>query len=156
MPRYLSNRVKRTSQGSLSEDRYRYLDLKQAEPNIGDPLIGPSSITAKPVPPGQQFIIVSVEGSTPGERYWIPNQGGIIPGSISVFDDNTLVGALSSITQLNFVGAAITASVSIASSNLATIRVFAPGNDKEILFNTANEFSTSTKLTFDTSKWTFF
>jgi hypothetical protein len=61
------------------------------------------------------------------------------------------VGALSSITQLNFVGVAITASVSIASSNLATIRVFAPGNNQEIIFNTANEFSTSTKLKFDPS-----
>jgi hypothetical protein len=151
MPKYLSGRSKVTPQSKLQSDRYRYLSIENAEPNLGDPLVGPSSVTAKPTPPGQQFIIVSVEGSTPGERYWIPNQGGIIPGSISVFDDNVLVGALSSITQLNFVGAAITASVSIASSNLATIRVFSPGNNQEIIFNTANEFSTSTKLKFDSS-----
>ena len=151
MPKYLSGRSKLTRQSGLSADRYKYLSIENAEPNLGDPLVGISSVTAKPVPPGQQFIIVSVEGSTSGERYWIPNQGGIIPGSISVFDDNTLVGALSSITQLNFVGAAITASVSIASSNLATVRVFSPGNSQEIIFNTANEFSTSTKLKFDPS-----
>jgi len=151
MPKYLSGRSKLTRQSELSSDRYRYLSIENAEPNLGDPLVGPSSVTAKPTPPGQQFIMVSVEGSIPGERYWIPNQGGIIPGSISVFDDNVLVGALSSITQLNFVGAAITASVSIASSNLATIRVFSPGNNREIIFNTANEFSTSTKLKFDPS-----
>ena len=151
MSRYLSGRSKLTPQSGLQSDRYRYLSIENAEPNLGDPLVGPSSVTAKPIPPGQQFIIVSVEGSTSGERYWIPNQGGIIPGSISVFDDNTLVGALSSITQLNFVGAAITASVSIASSNLATVRVFSPGNSQEIIFNTANEFSTSTKLKFDPS-----
>lgn len=151
MPKYLSGRSKVTPQSKLQSDRYRYLSIENAEPNLGDPLVGPSSITAKLTPPGQQFIVVSVEGSTPGERYWIPNQGGIIPGSISVFDDNILVGALSSITQLNFVGAAITASVSIASSNLATIRVFSPGNNQEIIFNTANEFSTSTKLKFDPS-----
>ena len=151
MPKYLSGRSKLTRQSGLSSDRYRYLSIENAEPNLGDPLVGISSVTAKPIPPGQQFIVVSVEGSEPGERYWIPNQGGIIPGSISVFDDNTLVGALSSITQLNFVGAAITASVSIASSNLATIRVFSPGNSQEIIFNTANEFSTSTKLKFDPS-----
>jgi hypothetical protein len=151
MPKYLSGRSKVTPQSKLQSDRYRYLSIENAEPNLGDPLVGLSSVTAKPVPPGQQFIVVSVEGSTSGERYWIPNQGGIIPGSISVFDDNILVGALSSITQLNFVGAAITASVSIASSNLATIRVFSPGNNQEIIFNTANEFSTSTKLKFDPS-----
>ena len=151
MPKYLSGRSKVTPQSKLQSDRYRYLSIENAEPNLGDPLVGISSVTAKPVPPGQQFIVVSVEGSTPGERYWIPSQGGIIPGSISVFDDNVLVGALSSITQLNFVGAAITASVSIASSNLATIRVFSPGNNQEIIFNTANEFSTSTKLKFDPS-----
>ena len=151
MPKYLSGRSRLTLQSQLQSDRYKYLSIENAEPNLGDPLVGISSVTAKPVPPGQQFIVVSVEGSTPGERYWIPNQGGIIPGSISVFDDNVLVGALSSITQLNFVGAAITASVSIASSNLATIRVFSPGNNQEIIFNTANEFSTSTKLKFDPS-----
>jgi hypothetical protein len=151
MPKYISGRSKLTSQSELTSDRYRYLSIENAEPNLGDPLVGLSSVIAKPAPPGQQFIVVSVEGSEPGERYWIPNQGGIIPGSISVFDDNVLVGALSSITQLNFVGAAITASVSIASSNLATIRVFSPGNNQEIIFNTANEFSTSTKLKFDPS-----
>jgi hypothetical protein len=151
MPKYLSGRSKVTPQSKLQSDRYRYLSIENAEPNLGDPLVGLSSVIAKPAPPGQQFIVVSVEGSEPGERYWIPNQGGIIPGSISVFDDNVLVGALSSITQLNFVGVAITASVSIASSNLATIRVFAPGNNQEIIFNTANEFSTSTKLKFDPS-----
>jgi hypothetical protein len=151
MPKYLSGRSKVTPQSKLQSDRYRYLSIENAEPNLGDPLVGPSSITAKTPPPGQQFIVVSVEGDEPGERYWISNQGGIIPGSISVFDDNTLVGALSSITQLNFVGAAITASISIASSNLATIRVFSPGNNQEIIFNTANEFSTSTKLKFDPS-----
>ena len=151
MPKYISGRSKLTPQSELRSNRYRYLSIENAEPNLGDPLVGLSSVIAKPAPPGQQFIVVSVEGSEPGERYWIPNQGGIIPGSISVFDDNVLVGALSSITQLNFVGAAITASVSIASSNLATIRVFSPGNNQEIIFNTANEFSTSTKLKFDPS-----
>lgn len=151
MPKYISGRSKVTPQSKLQSDRYSYLSIESAEPNLGSPLVGPSSLTAKPVPPGQQFIVVSVEGDEPGERYWIPNQGGIIPGSISVFDEGNLVGTLSTITQLNFVGAAVSASVSIASSNLATITVFAPGNNKEILFNTANEFSTSTKLTFDTS-----
>lgn len=104
MPKYLSGRTKVTPPSKLQSDRYRYLSIGNAEPSLGDPLVGPSSVGAKPVPPGQQFVIVSVEGDEPGERYWIPSQGGIIPGSISVFDDSVLVGALSSITQLNFVG----------------------------------------------------
>ena len=149
MPKYLSGRSKVTPQSGLQSDRYRYLSIENAEPNLGDPLVGPSSVAIKPIPPGQQYIVVSVEGSAPGERYWIPNQGGIIPGSISVFDEGILVGALSSITQFNFVGAAVSASVSIASSNLAKITVFAPGNNQELLFNTSNEFSTSSKLKFD-------
>ena len=37
MPKYLSGRVKRTPQDKLTEDRYLYLGLDQAEPNLGDP-----------------------------------------------------------------------------------------------------------------------
>ena len=36
--RYFSGRVKRTPQDQLREDRYKYLDLEQAEPNLGDPV----------------------------------------------------------------------------------------------------------------------
>ena len=37
MPKYLSGRAKRTPQNRLTDDRYQYLGLEQAEPNIGDP-----------------------------------------------------------------------------------------------------------------------
>ncbi len=37
MPKYLSGRTKRTPQNKLTDDRYQYLGLDQAEPNIGDP-----------------------------------------------------------------------------------------------------------------------
>ena len=37
MPKYLSGRVKRTPQNRLSDARYQYLGLDQAEPNMGDP-----------------------------------------------------------------------------------------------------------------------
>ena len=62
MPKYLSNRVKRTPQSGLTSDRYQYLGLEQAEPNLGDP--------ANPlpnVPTGSQFQVVSVR-ENPGER----------------------------------------------------------------------------------------
>jgi hypothetical protein len=149
MPKYLSGRVKKTPLSGLSSDRYRYLDLNQAEPDLGDPLVGPSSVGANPIKSGNQYIIVAVDGY-PGERFWIPNQGGLIPGSISVFDEGNLVGTLSSITQLNFKGAAVTASAS-ATGIAATITVFAPGNNSELLFNNNNEFGTASNLTFNNS-----
>ena len=94
----------------LDEQRYRYLGLENAEPDLGDPTVGPSSEGANPVKSGDQYIVVAVDGF-PGERFWIPNQGGLIPGSISVFDETNLVGSLSSITQLDFLGAGVKVSL---------------------------------------------
>ena len=104
MPKYISGRSK-TPQSALSADRYRYLSVGDAEPNLGDT---PSIQGSPNLPAGQQYIVVSFI-DRPGERFWIPNQGGIIPGSLSVFEEGTLVGGLSSTTQLDFRGNAITA-----------------------------------------------
>ena len=104
--KYISGRAKRTPQDQLKDDRYRYLGLEQAEPNLADP------ITSPPVPSGQQYQLVSVPGFE-GKRYWVPVGGGLIPGAISVYDEGILVSAASSITQLNFVGAAVTAQVDV-------------------------------------------
>jgi len=104
--KYISGRAKRTPQDQLKDDRYRYLGLEQAEPNLADP------ITSPPVPSGQQYQLVSVPGFE-GKRYWVPVGGGVIPGAISVYDEGILVSAASSITQLNFVGAAVTAQVDV-------------------------------------------
>ena len=60
------------------------------------------------VPAGQQYQMVSLP-THPGQRYWVPIGGGLIPGAISVFNESVLVGTASSITQLDFVGAAVTA-----------------------------------------------
>ena len=78
MPKYLSGRVKRTPQGSLTTDRYQYLGLDQAEPNLGDP----PELDA--IPGGQQYQIVSLI-SNPGERFWVPIGGGIQPGSCLLY-----------------------------------------------------------------------
>ena len=59
-------------------------------------------------PIGNQYQIISVPGH-PGRRYWVPKGGGLVPGAISIYDEGTLVGTADSITQLNFVGAAVTA-----------------------------------------------
>ena len=149
MAKYLSGRFKKTPQSALSDERYRYLAVGDAEPNLGDPVFPGDS-----PPVGQQYQIVSIE-AYPGERYWVPISGGLIPGSISVYDENSLVGGPNSTTQLNFVGLAITAQgfrTGLPNPGVAvTITVFAPGNDQELLFNSSNDFSTSSKLTFDSS-----
>ena len=61
MPKYLSGRAKRVPQDQLSEDRYQYLGLEQAEPNLSDPLVSPSA------PTGAQYQLVAVPGF-PGKR----------------------------------------------------------------------------------------
>ena len=106
MPKYLSGRAKRVPQDQLSEDRYQYLGLDQAEPNLSDPLVSPS------VPSGAQYQLVAVP-AYPGKRYWVPVGGGLVPGAITIFDEDSPVSSSSSITQLNFVGAAVTANVSV-------------------------------------------
>ena len=106
MPKYLSGRQKRRPQDKLTDDRFQYLGLDQAEPNLSDPLVGPS------VPSGSQYQLVAVPGF-PGKRFWVPVGGGLVPGAITIFDEDNPVSAASSVTQLNFVGAAVTANVSV-------------------------------------------
>ena len=108
MVKYLSGRQKRRPQDQLTEDRYKYLGLDQAEPNLSDPLVSPG------VPAGTQYQLVAVPGYA-GQRYWVPVGGAVLPGAITIFDEGTPVSSASSITQVNFVGAAVTAQVSAQS-----------------------------------------
>ena len=152
MPKYLSGRVKRTPQNRLTDDRYRYLGLDQAEPNIGDP---PTAAGSLNIPAGQQYQVVSVL-SNPGERYWVPIQGGLIPGSISIFDEGSLVGSLSSITQVNFVGNSLNAIATpfvsgVSPGNIATITAAPPGLNGSVLFKDLGDFATSSDLVFNST-----
>ena len=110
MPKYLSGRSKLRDHQRFTNDRFEYLSIEQAEPNLGNPPNGtPAIYGSANLPTGDRYQIVSIEGY-PGERYWIPVEGGIIPGSLTIFDEtDTLVGGVNSITQINFIGAAITA-----------------------------------------------
>ena len=144
MTKYLSGRVKVKPTSGLSTERYQYLSLDQAEPNLGAPVA-----PLPTVPSGTQYQIIGVDGY-PGKRYWIPIQGGLIPGSISVYEEGTLVGSLSSITQLNFIGNSITAQ-GVNLGVAATITVAPPGVDNSVLFKDSGDFATSTGLTFDDS-----
>ena len=83
MAKYLSGRVKREPQDRLDPLRYKYLGLASAEPNLGDPNTSP------PVPAGEQYQLITVP-SKPGERFWVPTGGGLIPGAISVYDEGSL------------------------------------------------------------------
>ena len=150
MPKYISGRSKKVPLSELRVDRYRYLSVGESEPSLGDPLVGPSSIGAKPVTAGQQYIVVTT-ATDPGERYWIPNQGGLIPGSISVFEENSLVGGASSTTQLIFKGNSVTATgVAGPPPGIGvTITIKPPGNDNEVLFKDSGDFATDSTFTFD-------
>ncbi|MBV23328.1 MAG: hypothetical protein CMA53_04435, partial [Euryarchaeota archaeon] len=149
MPKYLSGRVKRTPQGSLTTDRYQYLGLDQAEPNLGDPLNPLPN-----APGGSQFQIISVR-EKPGERFWIPLTGGIQPGSITVREEGTVVppSGINSTTDVNFKGAAITVTGFTQDNGFpgtaVTVTVAPPGDDHGVLFNNAGEFATSPYFTFD-------
>ena len=156
MPKYLSGRVKRTPQGALTTDRYLYLGLDQAEPNLGDPP------ELDPIPSGTKYQIVSLI-DRPGERFWQEVGGGLIPGTITVRDEGLVVPrtdanpnlGISSITDINFVGAAVTVVGFIKpdgdAGTAVTVTISAPGDNHGIIFNNDGEFDTSPFLTFDNS-----
>ena len=145
MAKYVSGRVKRTAQDKLTDTRFKYLSIEDAEPNLGD---SPNASGTPGVPSGQQFQLISVLDN-PGNRYWAPIQGGVIPGSISVFEESTLVGTLSSITQLDFVGNVSTVTVGPnIDSPRATITFRPPGDNDRVLFKSGGDFSSSNKLQF--------
>jgi hypothetical protein len=151
MAKYLSGRVKRTSQSALNADRYQYLALNQAEPNLGDPVLPGTT------PPfGEQYQSVSIIGY-PGQRYWVPVTGSLTRGSISIYDEGILTppGGISSTTLLNFVGAAITAKGYLNLDGSpgvgVTITVFSPGTQGQFIFNNNNEFTGASGLFYDSS-----
>jgi len=69
MAKLVSGRVKRTPQVSISSERYNYLSLEESEPNLGDPLVGPSSIGANPFAGGTAYVLVA-SPSDVGKRFW--------------------------------------------------------------------------------------
>ena len=90
MVKYLSGRQKRRPQDQLTDDRYQYLGLDQAEPNLADP-------PGTSPPSGTQYQLIAIQGY-PGSRYWVPVGGNLQPGAITIFDEGVAVSAASSIT----------------------------------------------------------
>ena len=69
MSKLVSGRVKVTPYTGITSDRYQFLSLDQAEPNLGEPLVGPSSVGANPLPSPNVYVLAA-DPTTPGKRYW--------------------------------------------------------------------------------------
>jgi hypothetical protein len=143
-----SGRIQRTPQTGITSDRYQFLGLEQAEPNLGDPLVGPSSVGANPIPVGSFYQLAAI-GENPGERYWTTQVGiGTTLGIITVYNNGFLPNnAFGRIHGLNFVGAGVTVEVPsinfIGDVGIATIRISVSdilnqGDIGQILFNTSS------------------
>jgi hypothetical protein len=153
MGKLRSNRVKRTPQAGITSDRYQFLGLEQAEPNLGDPTVGPSSIGVNPIKAGTLYNFGAI-GQYPGERYWYSAPVGIGTslGVISVYANNVLPSsAFQRINGLNFVGSGVTVETPplelIAGSGIgiATIRftvseVSNKGQTGQVLYNSPSGF----------------
>jgi len=153
-PGFLSKRVKKKSLTGLTTDRYEFLGLDQAEPDLGDPLVGPSSIGANPIPvgSGQQYVLTAYVNQ-PGKRYWTSGSNitatGLSPGSFTVFNNNIQVGIANSFTTFNFVGNGVSVdpvgTLPAEQTGIATVRitvsdVVAPGNLNSIPYKASNGF----------------
>jgi hypothetical protein len=130
MSKLVSGRVKKTPQSGITSDRYEFLGLEQAEPDLGDPLIGPSSVGSNPFTGSisDVYVLISDE-SGGGKRYWTkqPNivAGGVVnPGSITVRDEGVIVGAVNQITDINFVGNGVTVTTVGSGSSSVDIEIF--------------------------------
>ena len=93
MARLLSGRVKVTPPTGVTTDRYQYLGLEQAEPNLA-------------VPSSDGFVLAS---DTAGNRFWRSAPGASAISGITIKDEGSVVGTASSVDSINFVGGNITA-----------------------------------------------
>lgn len=149
MTKIISGRVKKTPQSGITSDRYEFLGLEQAEPDLGDPLVGPSSIGVNPHPPGVQYVLANVNGN--GKRYWIRSSElvppGLSPGSFTVFNDSVQVGIANSFNVFNFVGTGVTIDyvgpefddqTGIATVRIQVVDFPAPGDPYELIYHDPN------------------
>lgn len=152
MAEFLSNRVKKKYGSGISTTRYDFLSLDEAEPDLGNPLVGPSSVGAKPYPAGGAYILASFAQTDKSDRYWVPPSAlsglglGVIPGAFTIRDEGVVVGTANSFTILNFVGDGV--SVDTVGPNpedqtgIATIRVtpVGYGNENSIQYHGSSGF----------------
>ena len=143
MVKYLSGRVKRTPQDQLKEDRYQYLNLEQAEPNLSDPLAGPTP------PPGGQYQLIAIPGY-PGQRFWVPVVGGYNLEAGELLVKTTINHGLSNGDTIRIIdnGIIFSCSMDNRETEHSYPRVTDPASDAELSvtqgaaggYNTANTF----------------
>ena len=112
--RYLSGRSKIIGFSGLSTDRHLYVEPGQVEPNLGFP--GEKSLPAS----GTYYKLITVPNGNTYDRYWQEDSPATLVNGITIFDEGTLVGTANTVSKLNFVGAAVTAT---ASGTISTITV---------------------------------
>ena len=112
--RYLSGRSKIIGFSGLSTDRHLYVEPGQVEPNLGFP--GEKSLPAS----GTYYKLITVPNGSTFDRYWQEDLPATLVNGISIFDEGTLVGTANTVSKINFVGAAVTAT---ASGTISTITV---------------------------------
>lgn len=107
MSKLISGRVKRFPQVSISSERYEFLSLEEAEPNLGDPLVGPSSVGANPFAGGEAYVLVA-SPSDIGKRYWTLPQNvsgiGIVTYADSSGISTNVVSGFGNIHSLTVTG----------------------------------------------------
>ena len=112
--RYLSGRSRIIGFSGLSTDRHLYVEPGQVEPNLGFP--GEKSLPAS----GTYYKLITVPNGNTYDRYWQEDTPATLVNGITIFDEGTLVGTANTVSKLNFVGAAVTAT---ASGTISTITV---------------------------------
>ena len=138
---HITGRKRIPNFAGLTTNRDLQLRIEEAEPNLGFP-------TEKTLPlKSGYYQLVTYDGGDVGERYWQTAPGTAVTG-ITLFDEGFIVGTGSSITNLNFSGVAIAATVTNFDS-IGYITVTPPGNNTEILFKENDDFSTSSAFTFN-------
>ena len=140
--RYLSGRVKITKNVSLSTDRHLYVDPGEVEPNLGYP--GERDIPVSDT----YYRLITIPNGTVYDRYWQEDSPAELVEGISIFDESVLVGTANSISKIDFIGAAVSASANVGGS-IATVTVYSPGSTGQVLFNKNNDFSAATDLFYD-------
>ena len=158
-PGFLSKRVKKKSQLGLTSDRYEFLGLDQAEPDLGDPLVGPSSVGAKPIGISSLYFLASAGD---GSRYWTSKAniiaGGVVnPGAITVYNNGILASGtnLNTVFKLNFTGTGVTA-VGVGSDqanvNITVTDLAVTGNTGAVPYKASTGFLVgSTDLIYSSS-----
>ena len=138
--RYLSGRVKISNNAGLSSDRHLYVNPSEVEPNLG--FVGEKTLPAS----GTYYKLVTVPNGDVYDRYWQEDLPATLVNGITIFDEGNLVGTANTVSKINFVGSAVSAT---ASGTISTITVSAAGLNGQIQFKSSGDFAGAAGLFYD-------